>query len=1264
MKNPSKSNSFFEVIHEFELNKDINVLLSPEETYKIQNLIQILKFKSEFNKTMTIWSFIQQLIKIKNYFLSKNHSKITLFDEDSYIQMNENKEFQSFINKSLFCFNDLLLNELYYEKNDNFFQNYLPEIDPYIGISEFFHLICLEKLNDPLFKNCISINKFLKISKFQSNNTSNNNQIINDLYKNYSNKLILTKNFENLRFLFGDCLLKFLLKKLTIFIFDKESENFIQITGRNFKDELLELLDARVMNNLISPISSNAILNNFNKPIDMKKDFIPNLPYFVERNKIFYCPNFNRKMGIFKGCFKSKEISKDKDIGNIYLHKYGNRAKEVLYISKRFFYEYENLYPDKVKEEIIKYSYEISNNMKKYEYVRKLTLFCPNYFYEKTEMKENKDNKNNKVENGDGFKYNQNKGLNTKNDESIFPYKNIKDQIKTLYINCKNKQTDISNLQFIYDKLLNSTIEYSNIYNLLKDYIKSIIPRSFIGDKNLNIIINKLWSFIILNRFETFNKISLFEKKEFDFNDIKWLSKCFSMKKTDKSMKKLILLKNFIMKNLIFTIYDFFIVQFLRSHFYITERQGFNYKIFYYHKCNWNYIMKITELKFSNQYTSIAKIAAIEKLKEKDLAPGKMRVVPKNNTYRPIVSYKKKTFFNKKLLKNEFFQTNKIFKYISQKLQSDQENCVVFDYKQIIQKLIYFKEGFKKENEYKLSKEEDYIDTNILNFTNMDIEKCYDNISIKKLTEIIDNTDLISEEYLTTSIFVLLPKANILSNKENKINTLKECFEVKKIFTVVDIGEYIHYLDLLRSKNDLNYTYCMVYFCNDHIIRKDNFINKIKDIINNNYIRFNKKYFLQTKGIPQGLSISSFLCNLYFYSLEKEIVKLYNIPHEKSHKKLTFDGNASTINVVKLKKENSLLMRFMDDYLLMTTNKLYTMDIILKLNTILIEYDSNFNMIKSKNNIPDLVIEVISNKAFNIGFKPIEKEVISKGAIFKSNLISENKILVPKSLQENINLYKSKITTNANWNGICINFNTKNRFNLIMESKEEYDINKYATLINVNIPIDFTSNLEWLYKKASSIFLTGHPWIFFIQKLTNYHCLESNFNCLVKNIFFKLIVLFKSIIQNGVNLQQKRVIKVIDDCIKKLFLYFSHKLSRFGEKMFYIDDYYQFIQSFYERLFKLYIYNNTWNYKLIALCPFIFKVIRRKVYRLKKQIQKKEKVVSLNHSQKVKKEEKQEEKNHKKIENKKNNKENKLKDKNEIKVEYKNNITTRSKSKK
>lgn len=138
--------------------------------------------------------------------------------------------------------------------------------------------------------------------------------------------------------------------------------------------------------------------------------------------------------------------------------------------------------------------------------------------------------------------------------------------------------------------------------------------------------------------------------------------------------------------------------------------------------------------------------------------------------------------------------------------------------------------------------------------------------------------------------------------------------------------------------------------------------------------------------------------------------------------------------------------------------------------------------------------------------------------------------------------------------------------------------------------------------------------------------------------------------------------------LKSIFLYFSHKLSRFGEKMFYIDDYYQFIQSFYERLFKLYIYNNTWNYKLIALCPFIFKVIRRKVYRLKKQIKKKEKAVPLSHNQKEIKEEKQDEKSHKKKENK-SNKKNTVKDKDKEeeksnKVEYIRNIITRSKSKK
>lgn len=1346
------------------------------DEYCISNLIKIMRLKKEYIHSFTLSSFINKLSEyskflnkeflntLKSYDKSLNKNTFSLIYYDitklHSEHLNQNEKFKKFCESSIICISDSNLRNLLFgedEKNCFHFSeiNMLTNsVDNHKNLCDLIYDVCLN-----LYHSENNKEKYSSLM-LQSLNLSRSN----DCMKNFTNRLINTKNFQSLRDALGDKLITFLLRNSNFFLFENNLKNYVQISGMSLKDELIELHNAQSMNKYVSLLSTNnvAVTKNPYSLIKQQisknneKTIIPFQNFNVERTKIFYCSNYNRELGLFKGNLKSKEANK----GNLLLN--------------RIFDKYLYLIPENVRGIILKYCDELYLKLNKYDYARRINVFCPNVFVDKVKTQKsnfyvdidstnNSTSKNNNSNIKDFFKSNNNSNSNNINNsnnlnknenktneinqqsqqeetEIILPYSKIKKTIKNLYKLCISKQSDVSSLQFIYEKLLNTTVDKVNVCYFIKDFLKFVIPKDFIGLKNFNVIQNKIFQFVSFNRFETYNRISLFDKKEFSFEDMNWLNEAFNGKSTDKRLKKVILMKNFIMKNIIFFIFDFLVVQFLRSHFYVTERQGYNYKTFYYHKCNWSMILKITELKFSSHFSYVTQNSALEKLREYDSAYGKMRVVPKSNTFRPIVSFKKKTIKSKKLLKNELYETNKIFKYISQKMQEDDRNCVVFDHKQIIHKLINFKENFRINMTNELNKgDESYINPNeelsykkledyneILNFCNMDIEACYDNINIKKLVEILDNEDIIAEEYLSTIIFVVLPKKNLIKNSEEK-SDFKDCFEVKKIYYVCEVSEYLNYFEFLK-RVELNYTNCLIYqdTRNTDFIRKEQFLPRVKNILQNNIIRFNKKYFVQTKGIPQGLSVSSFLCNIYFYSLEKEVSKLYN---RSIYPSIIDYNKSSTLNLV-LKKENTLLLRFMDDYLLLSTSKQKIPQAIIALHSILMKYDSNFNMKKSKNNVPDLEIEVINNKDFRLNFKinnKIElnsiftetsfnylenlnftkclKEITTNDLPlledpqlkFKSKILSnpssdkkcnylslksedessfsesfkknnikgkngskgtngynfsnnkgknQNKILscsykdfmyniISKSVfTDSINLNEfsrylnqanechlekiwksylelipnnsdiSKRLTNANWNGICINFNTNNILNLIIDSKVEYELDKYSTLINVTIPTDYRNNTEWLYKKISSIFLTGHPWIFFISKINNPTSMNKNFDDLVKVILFKVVVLFKNLFQIGVQFDQNSIIDIFDDCVKKLFVYFDHKLTKFNCK-FFIENYYSFVESFYERIFKLYISSNMkFNTYLISLCPFLFKCFRRKIYRLKRHLKK------------------------------------------------------------
>lgn len=80
-------------------------------------------------------------------------------------------------------------------------------------------------------------------------------------------------------------------------------------------------------------------------------------------------------------------------------------------------------------------------------------------------------------------------------------------------------------------------------------------------------------------------------------------------------------------------------------------------------------------------------------------------------------------------------------------------------------------------------------------------------------------------------------------------------------------------------------------------LKKSKVVSLLNEHIGANIVRIGKKFYRQKKGIPQGSVLSSLLCNLFYGSFELE--------------QLAFLKN----------DKHSLLLRLIDDFLLITTSK-------------------------------------------------------------------------------------------------------------------------------------------------------------------------------------------------------------------------------------------------------------------------------------------------------------------------------------------------------
>ena len=217
-----------------------------------------------------------------------------------------------------------------------------------------------------------------------------------------------------------------------------------------------------------------------------------------------------------------------------------------------------------------------------------------------------------------------------------------------------------------------------------------------------------------------------------------------------------------------------------------------------------------------------------------NFAPGKLRLIPKGDTFRPIMT------FNRKLPHTKNMTTNKklglahmMLKNLKSKMFKHQFGFAVFNYDDIMKKYERFKQKWQK------------VGRPNLYFVTMDIEKCYDNVDAEKVVSFLQKTDLLEREYFIINCFVLKRKNNIILERNSfKKQPIKNHFRYKFQKIGIDGGTYPPLFDILEEENDLNFKRTIIVEQEQrkkHV--KNDLLTPLQYIARNNYITFNKKQF-------------------------------------------------------------------------------------------------------------------------------------------------------------------------------------------------------------------------------------------------------------------------------------------------------------------------------------------------------------------------------------------------------------------------------------
>lgn len=111
-------------------------------------------------------------------------------------------------------------------------------------------------------------------------------------------------------------------------------------------------------------------------------------------------------------------------------------------------------------------------------------------------------------------------------------------------------------------------------------------------------------------------------------------------------------------------------------------------------------------------------------------------------------------------------------------------------------------------------------------------------------------------------------------------------------------------------------------------MKKEDLFFTLKEHVKYNVLQLDKKFYLQGVGIPQGSILSSLLCSLYYGHLERNVIFPFlektcePTAEDISRGHISHDASSHESSEDKFDSpSNYILLRFIDDFLLISTSK-------------------------------------------------------------------------------------------------------------------------------------------------------------------------------------------------------------------------------------------------------------------------------------------------------------------------------------------------------
>ncbi|WQF78234.1 hypothetical protein CDEST_03248 [Colletotrichum destructivum] len=449
----------------------------------------------------------------------------------------------------------------------------------------------------------------------------------------------------------------------------------------------------------------------------------------------------------------------------------------------------------------------------------------------------------------------------------------------------KSRQPALSLPAIKFDAVTELATSASHVSAYCKAVLAKVIPNEFWGSgddqvHNKNLLLKKVDHFVRIRRFESMTLNELADGIR--VTSMAWLAPpaLKGQKTSQTDMKKRLEILN----EFLYYVFDSLLIPLLRSNFYITESSSHRYRLFYFRHDIWRYVAEpaMTTLR-TTMFEEVKLDQATRVLDSRRLGFSRIRLLPKGKTMRPITNLRRRTVAKGKgtILGPSI---NSVLGPVHSMLRLETERnpsklgSSMFSVGNLYPRLHAFSARFGNQHPK-------------FYFAKVDVQSAFDTIPQTAVIRLME--DIPSEKQYIIKKHVEV-KAALLDSQPQKHAVTKLTRRWHSIaVTRNDTTDFAQLVESRLGKSRKNTVFV------GNTMRREVEIRELMDLmtshIKQNLVKVGKKFYRQKRGIPQGSVLSSALCNYFYADLEAQ--------------RLSF-----------LAAEDCLLLRLIDDFLLITTD--------------------------------------------------------------------------------------------------------------------------------------------------------------------------------------------------------------------------------------------------------------------------------------------------------------------------------------------------------